>query len=186
MEPSAKKLDARSLRGVAHPLRMQILAILRGTGPATGAQLAKQLGEDSGNISWHLRQLAEYGFITEDETRGTKRERWWRAEHKYTALDPAEFVDDPESQISLRTFLSQALETNHQRSTQFLRERWSAEWRTAAEFSNWRLQLTPPELMELLTEVQDIIDRRERDDVEGAEYIMIQLQAFPYKPASET
>ncbi|MEC3979960.1 helix-turn-helix domain-containing protein [Amycolatopsis sp. H20-H5] len=186
MEPKfAKKLDARSLRGLAHPLRMRILSILRGSGPATGAHLAKQLGEDSGNISWHLRQLAEYGFISEDETLGTKRERWWRAEHKYTELDVSEFVTDPESQISLRTFLAEAAGQQYERASGFLREEWSVEWRSTAAFSNWRLRLTPAELEAVQVQVREILDRREGSDGEGTEEVLIQLQAFPHRFAPE-
>jgi hypothetical protein len=48
------------------------------------------LGQDSGNIRWHLRQLAEHGFIAEDSARGTRRERWWHALHDTSQLDVAE------------------------------------------------------------------------------------------------
>ncbi|GAB3498637.1 winged helix-turn-helix domain-containing protein [Amycolatopsis cihanbeyliensis] len=93
-----KQLDARSLRGLAHPLRVRILGLLRTEGPATSARLAKRLTEDSGNISWHLRRLANTGFITEETDFGTRRERWWRAVHDHTRFDIDDVLDgDPRS-----------------------------------------------------------------------------------------
>ena len=71
------ELDARTLRAIAHPLRMRMLGILRTEGPATATSLAARLGESSGTTSWHLRQLAEHGFIEEDSERGNRRDRWW-------------------------------------------------------------------------------------------------------------
>lgn len=62
-EPQLRKLDAHSLRGLAHPLRIRLLGDLRLHGPATASQLAERLGESSGATSYHLRQLAAYGFV---------------------------------------------------------------------------------------------------------------------------
>jgi hypothetical protein len=44
----------------------------------TEAALAKELGENSGIMSYHLRQLAEFGFAQEISGRGQGRERWWQ------------------------------------------------------------------------------------------------------------
>ena len=75
--------DARSLRGLAHPLRLQLLGLLRSDGPATATQLAVRTGQSSGATSYHLRQLAAYGFVIEDAERTTgRRERYWRAAHR--------------------------------------------------------------------------------------------------------
>jgi DNA-binding transcriptional ArsR family regulator len=72
--------DARSLRGLAHPLRLQLLGLLRMDGPATATQLAERTGQSSGATSYHLRQLAAYGFVIEDLDRTTgRRDRYWRA-----------------------------------------------------------------------------------------------------------
>ena len=57
---------------------MQLCDQLSLHGPATATQLAARLEESSGATSYHLRQLEKYGFVEEDPTRGTGRERWWR------------------------------------------------------------------------------------------------------------
>jgi hypothetical protein len=41
--------------------------------------LATEYGEDRGATSYHLRQLARYGFIAEDTARSAGRRRYWRA-----------------------------------------------------------------------------------------------------------
>ncbi|MFE9705006.1 helix-turn-helix domain-containing protein [Streptomyces sp. NPDC005930] len=88
-----RNLDARSLRGLAHPLRMRLLDALRFGGPATASQLAEKLDESSGATSYHLRRLALYGFIEDDSERGKGRERWWKAVHTGLRFDDALLTD---------------------------------------------------------------------------------------------
>src|SRR5256885_8199945 len=101
-------VDARTLRAIAHPLRMRMLGLLRTEGPATATSLAARLGESSGTTSWHLRQLAEHGFIEEDPERGSRRDRWWRATHEYTNVELARFLDNPEDAGVASIFLHEA------------------------------------------------------------------------------
>ncbi|WP_030517619.1 transcriptional regulator [Nocardia sp. NRRL WC-3656] len=70
--------DVAVLRLLAHPLRRRIEEQLRG-GPVTATTLAQALGESSGLTSYHLRQLAKYGFVEEVPELATGKERWWRA-----------------------------------------------------------------------------------------------------------
>src|SRR5690606_22078525 len=105
-EPALRHLDARSLRGLAHPLRMQLLNALRRGGPATASQLAERLGESSGATSYHLRQLAAHGFVEDAPEHGRGRERWWRAAHEGVRFDDALVRDgDPEIRGAADLFL---------------------------------------------------------------------------------
>lgn len=63
---------------MAHPLRIRLLEELFVDGPLTATELSERVGESPANCSWHLRQLARYGYVTEAE-RGTGRRRPWRA-----------------------------------------------------------------------------------------------------------
>src|SRR4051795_2876431 len=54
--------DPRAMRAYAHPIRLRLLGLLRRHGPLTATQAAARLGESSGTTSFHLRQLAKYGF----------------------------------------------------------------------------------------------------------------------------
>lgn len=70
--------DAAELRALRHPLRRRMLQTLGRSGPATATALARALGENTGATSYHLRRLAEHGFVEDDPERGQGRERWWR------------------------------------------------------------------------------------------------------------
>lgn len=66
-----------AMRALASPLRREILSQLAHSGPATSTTLAKALGHNTGTTSYHLRLLADTGFITELRDRAKGRERWW-------------------------------------------------------------------------------------------------------------
>jgi DNA-binding transcriptional ArsR family regulator len=178
-----RRIDARSLRGLAHPLRMQILELLQLDGPATSTGLSARLGESTGTISWHLRLLAEHGYIEEEVGRGTKRERWWRAPKGQTVLNPAEFRDDPETSGALKIYLQQLVQLYFERVQNYVAEDWPGEWQQAAELSDWRdLRLTPAELLALNGELTAVINRyteQNKPADERAVPIVVQLQSFP-------
>ena len=92
LEPAVQVTDVRALRALAHPLRNRLLGQLRLNGPATASQLGRVVGESSGSTSYHLRQLAAYGFVEEVEGQGTARERWWRARHRMTSWQAADLA----------------------------------------------------------------------------------------------
>ncbi|MFJ5732080.1 ArsR/SmtB family transcription factor [Streptomyces paradoxus] len=76
--------DTAALKALTHPLRIQLLGLLRQDGPATASELAARTGESSASTSYHLRVLAKYAFIAEAEHRDG-RERRWRALHTVTS-----------------------------------------------------------------------------------------------------
>jgi DNA-binding transcriptional ArsR family regulator len=81
-EPGVRSVDdPTSLKALAHPLRVRLLALLRETGPATATELAAQLETESGSTSYHLRVLARHGFVADAPSGGRRhhRERRWAA-----------------------------------------------------------------------------------------------------------
>jgi predicted ArsR family transcriptional regulator len=70
--------DPADLKVLSHPLRLALLETVVTQGPLTASQAATLLGESPSNCSWHLRKLAEHGFVREART-GTGRNRPWRA-----------------------------------------------------------------------------------------------------------
>ncbi|NEE02403.1 winged helix-turn-helix domain-containing protein [Phytoactinopolyspora halotolerans] len=70
--------DPAALRALAHPVRLSILEQLMQLGSGTATELAELLeGESPANCSWHLRQLARYGFVEVAGT-GPGRQRRWK------------------------------------------------------------------------------------------------------------
>ena len=86
--------DPIAIRALAHPLRLDLMELLVAISPATAAKCGRILGVSQASCSFHLRQLAKYGFV-EDAGPGTdKRERLWRIVDRHLSvstvgLDPA-------------------------------------------------------------------------------------------------
>jgi DNA-binding transcriptional ArsR family regulator len=158
-----RPLDPRSLRALAHPLRMRLLSALRDHGPATASGLAARLGESSGATSYHLRQLASHGFVEDDPERGNGRDRWWRAVHRGTSVDGMENMlrhPDPEVRGAMNTFLHE-LATDHaaQLSTWLgTLQEWPEPWHDSGDLSSFTLRLTPELAEELARKVHELID----------------------------
>ncbi|MDW6062385.1 helix-turn-helix domain-containing protein [Streptomyces sp. FXJ1.4098] len=180
-------LDARSLRGLAHPLRMRLLDALREYGPATASQLADRLGESSGATSYHLRQLARYGFVVEDPERGKGRERWWKSAQRSIRMGVDELLSDADPSVrgAMSTMLYE-LATNHgeEMSTWLGSWReWPEEWRRAWDISDWTTRLTPELAAEMRDKVHEVIasyrDKEVGQDVEGSARYRVHLHAFP-------
>jgi DNA-binding transcriptional ArsR family regulator len=70
--------DPRALRALAHPLRLDLVEMLAALGHATAAQCARRLGTSQASCSFHLRQLAKYGFVELAPPSADSRERPWR------------------------------------------------------------------------------------------------------------
>ncbi|GAA2785179.1 winged helix-turn-helix domain-containing protein [Kitasatospora sp. CM 4170] len=182
-----RRLDARSLRGLAHPLRIEIVELLNLDGPATATRLAERLGQNTGTVSWHLRHLAEHGFIEEETGRGTKRERWWRRVPVSNRLDTVDFRDDPDSRGALSLYLHEMVQQSFNRVTSYLGEEWEDEWRNSGTLSNWsNLRMTPGQLKSLNRELTELVNRyTPAPDAEAdpeALPVIVQIQAFPRRP----
>lgn len=168
------------LRALAHPVRLRMLGLLRTDGPATATTLATRLGLNTGATSYHLRQLAQHGFVVEDSERGNGRDRWWRAAHRSTRTDePA--PEEAEAQENLDAYL-QAVATVHTEQLQrAIEERplLPQEWRRAETFSDWMVRLTPARARALVAALEAVVEEADDMDDEGAAEFVVQVSAFP-------
>jgi DNA-binding transcriptional ArsR family regulator len=182
-----RPLDARMLRALAHPLRMQMLELLQADGPATATGLGKRVGESSGTTSWHLRLLAEAGLVEEDSDRGNKRERWWRSAQKSTRMRAVDFVDDPDLAGPLDMYLRSSVEQRYLAESRFVSElpQWLDQWHDKAIFDDVRLSLTPEETAAMSAEVGAVIDRYRRDARPGDHNVIAHWSAFPRQARPE-
>ncbi|MFE7773177.1 helix-turn-helix domain-containing protein [Streptomyces sp. NPDC057445] len=180
-----RTLDPRSLRGLAHPLRMRLLTVLRRNGPATASQLAERLGESSGATSYHLRQLAAHGFVVDDPELGKGRERWWKAAQQGTYIDESLYMDpDPETRGAMSVLLHEVASMHTQELSTWVGTMgdWPDEWPKSADMSDFTLRLSPAQLRELGERLHALVDSyREVEPAEGAERVRLHLHAFPQK-----
>jgi DNA-binding transcriptional ArsR family regulator len=163
--PTVFQLDDASVRLLAHPLRLRLLALLRADGPSTATRLGAHVGESSGVTSYHLRRLADAGFIEQDPGRAGKRDRWWRAAQGTTEMSPADFLGEPEAHRASVSLRREIYRWQQRLVEQWLAEEadWDEAWVDAAGSSDWMLRLTPARAQALLDEILDVV-RRYRDD----------------------
>lgn len=184
------RLTAGNLKAMAHPLRVQILGQLRTHGPATASGLGSRLGLSSGALSYHLRQLERYGFITEDTERGDNRDRWWRATHRYTQfdgtdLDPALAEVGEEYERSVISALTASLVR-----AQAERNSWPAEWQRTFDMSDTLLQLTAAEAEQLAADLLKVLNQYRQHTPgetvpEGTQIVGARFQVYPVMQAPD-
>lgn len=149
--------DPTALKALAHPVRLRMLGMLRIDGPATASGLAARLGLNSGATSYHLRQLALHGFIEEDEGRGSRRDRWWRARHETTNY-LAKDAEGDALEVGL-AFAQAALNWQTQQMQGALRDYpdLAPEWREASTASDYTMVLTAEAASTLVEKLQALL-----------------------------
>jgi DNA-binding transcriptional ArsR family regulator len=101
-------VDQRIVRAIGHPLRLRLLTIFNER-VASPSDLAAELGEPIGNVSYHTRILARLGCV---ELVKTKQVRG-AVEHYYRAVVRPVFSDDDWAELppSIRKSLAGAVLT---------------------------------------------------------------------------
>ncbi|MFB7432415.1 ArsR/SmtB family transcription factor [Streptomyces microflavus] len=179
-------IHARTLRTLAHPLRIRLLNALREFGPATASGLGERLGESSGATSYHLRQLAESGLVEDAPDLGKGRERWWRAAHEGTMFEIADFRKhaDPEVRGAIDFVMHEVATTHAQEMSTWLgtMDEWPQEWQQSWDISDFKIRLTPELAQELSGKLHAVVESyRDRvpEGTEGSAVVRTHLHAFP-------
>jgi predicted ArsR family transcriptional regulator len=151
--------DPRTLRALTHPVRIALLEALSLEGARTATQVGEIIGESPTTCSFHLRQLAKYGFVEEAEG-GTGRRRPWRL--KQLGMRYTDVHEDPETARAGRA-LSRVMHSRYfARAEQALQERQAlpAEWRAVTGVNQMRFYLTPDELSQLDKDLLELMMER--------------------------
>ena len=160
-EPDPRQLrkitDARTLRALAHPVRIALFEQLALGGAMTATQVGELIGESATTCSFHLRQLAKYGFV-EEAGGGTGRSRPWRLTSVGMSFSPSE---DVEAEIASDAVVRMFRERQFDRYQEWLSTKAShpLEWRKAAIDGQYLFYLTAPELQQLSNEVHELLQR---------------------------
>jgi DNA-binding transcriptional ArsR family regulator len=182
LEPRGRVLsDIDALKALAHPLRQQLLTWLQRHGPATSAELAVEFAADRGATSYHLRQLARFGFLEEDTDRSEGRRKYWRAIPQDVRLPRR--AADPEVAAAADEVGRQWMERASRDLTAYLRDRESfGEFAVAAEHSFGGTMLTAAELRQFSEEYIAFLSSWYRDPAQaspGSRHISVVFHAFP-------
>jgi DNA-binding transcriptional ArsR family regulator len=155
--PPRELNDPKALRGIAHPVRVRLLEELIG-GPATATELSERIGESPANCSWHLRQLAKYGFV-EETGGGIGRQRPWQLVIQEKHFASSEADEDLRIATTSTIRLLAAREYESLRAWFRTMHGEPVAWRDSAFVTQNAGWCTPAELAQVAEEVSAIIDR---------------------------
>ncbi|MGH3373502.1 MAG: winged helix-turn-helix domain-containing protein [Pseudonocardiaceae bacterium] len=178
--------DAREMQVLAHPVRMRLKQALYERGSATATELAEMIGESPANCSWHLRQLAKYGFV-EEAGGGKGRNRPWRPVAR--SLSWGDSDESGEVAAASDALSTQFVEQEFAglRDWQAWRRTDPSEWQDAANWVQNIDWLTLEELQELNKALVEIVCRHRKrrnpaDRPAGARRVRIFAWAVPAEP----
>ena len=158
--PHRRLRDPRELTAVAHPVRMAIIELLTISGPLTATELADRLDETPANCSWHLRKLAQHGFVEEAEG-GKGRQRPWQVPGIGFEWDDEDGTASPEERRAAQALseVTMGRALDRLRESQLRMAEESDEWRKAQQGSEMIAWLTPEELGEMNDAISAVLDR---------------------------
>ncbi|MFJ8106676.1 ArsR/SmtB family transcription factor [Streptomyces sp. NPDC096132] len=183
--------DLAAFKALAQPRRQRMLEHLTLYGPATSATLARALGLNTGSTSYHLRELARYGFVEELDgpPRGDRsaepsahRERWWRAVPGDRRFPPRS-RQSPEMRHVMDELNHHAYAADLDLFERLQRDAADGDpWADAFPHSRGTIRLTLPELRELFEEYIALLNRYKRPEAEtppGARTVLTRFLAHP-------
>jgi predicted ArsR family transcriptional regulator len=146
--------EARDMAALAHPLRLDLLELLLVNGAMTASEAGRQLDQFPSNVSWHLRKLAEHGFVRQS-TDGGGRQRPWKI-----VAESLSWGTDAEDSAASAALRDVAVE----RELQLLRgaltrsHTQSGEWQAATSLTSARLWLTAEETKDLGERIAALVE----------------------------
>ena len=148
--------DVRAMRALAHPVRIALIEELVLGGALTATEASERIGESPTTCSFHLRQLAKYGFV-EEAGGGKGRSRPWRMTS--VGLSFTNNPEDVEAQLATNAVLQifRARQFSRYQTWLDTRAAYSPRWREAAGESTYILYVTADELAEVNEELRRIL-----------------------------
>ena len=148
--------DPKAMRAMAHPVRLALLQALAHAGTLTATEAAERVGESPSNCSFHLRQLAKYGFV-EEAPGGRGRQRPWRAVEVGFSLSDVQ--EDPETALAAGALARVVNERWLERARAGLESRHALpeEWRRVTGADQMTLYVTPAEMQRINEQILDIL-----------------------------
>lgn len=150
--------DPQTMRALSHPLRWALIDLLASEpdGTATAARCAVLTSESQASCSFHLRQLAKYGFV-EQAPSESKRDRPWRL----VKLEQSWGAEQPDEAHSRAAARLSAVFADREHSKL---QRWIASarsyprsWQRAAMMSGVTATLGVTELADVQRRIAEVI-----------------------------
>ena len=180
--PEQTVVGPDTIKGLAHPLRLRLIAELNARGSATASQLGAALGESSGSTSYHLRQLHKHGFVEEDTERGTARERVWIPRRGGWSVPVFDLAEDPSTAPAVDVVLEAQFALDRQRALDVMAHAadWPEEWREATVRRDAHVTLDATQLARMNEELSELVDRYQAmEPGEGARRVSAVYMLLP-------
>lgn len=183
--------DARTLRALAHPVRIALIEVLGLRGPMTATEAGEQIGESPTTCSFHLRQLAKYGFV-EEAGGGKGRSRPWKV--VTLGLRVSENTGDLATDLAASelTRIWRQRVLDRYRNWLETRPAYPERWRKAADESEHIIYLTADELEALNEKLLALVLPQYRERLTdpsvrppGAVPVEVLTLTFPLEPPAE-
>jgi predicted ArsR family transcriptional regulator len=186
--PTRTVTDPRAMRALAHPRRLDLLELLFAEGPMTASQCAERVGDSPASCSYHLRQLAKWGFV-EETGEGRGRERPWRHVPMGNSFGRAK----GQAQRAAVELLTDVIDDRRYSKVREFRSRMDRipdEWVDASHSDDFTFWATPEETAELGRQIVDLLGPYQRRALEGvrpdgSRLVEWLLYAFPLPTADE-
>jgi Helix-turn-helix domain len=183
--------DPRSIRALAHPLRLELRTLIGRSGRLTTAEAARELGISHGLASHHLHLLAKYGFV-EHVDGADNRERPWQL--VATSVSHTGMEEKPGGAAAVAVFEQVAAERALENflDWQERRDSWPPGWREHAGVGLSTIYLTEPELAGLVSRIEalitEVVEERPLDDLSarppGSKPVEFTMFVVPREPTS--
>jgi DNA-binding MarR family transcriptional regulator len=159
--------DPLAIRAMAHPVRLDLQALLGKEGPLTAADAARRLGISQALASHHLRQLAKYDFV-EPAPGKDNRERPWRLVSTSQSWGKLDLTPEATAAADVLEQLLAERALGHLADWQQRKTQEPEIWRKHAGIGHTGIYLTGEELAELEEQFTALlmryIDERPIDD----------------------
>lgn len=178
--------DPQTLRALAHPARIRLLAELRTFGPLRVTDLVERCGLSPASTSYHLRQLAAHDFIREVPTLARdKREHWWEPAGSPT-WSTGDFLERGDQLRVEVTIQEELLKLQMSRYRDYLASLTQLDpaWADAATNFEYSVRLSPKGLRKLYEQLQRLLEGIESLPVSEPDdplvrMVAVHFQAFP-------
>ena len=175
-------VDLEALKALAHPRRQRMLQHLGLHGPETSATLARALGLNTGSTSYHLRELAKFGFVEEMHGQGTGRERWWRAPVRDLRIPPRSRQSEQMRAVVDELAVADLADDFEQFLAFQARRDGLGDWADAFASSRGSIRLTLDEFRGFFEEYIALLNRYKRQGdaaPSGVRTVLTRFFAFP-------
>jgi predicted ArsR family transcriptional regulator len=139
-------------------VRAELLEVLAMHESLTATHAGELIGESPTTCSFHLRQLAKYGFV-EEAVKGKGRQRPWRLVNRMLTISSEGL--EPEASVAADVLTAMIVQRALHRFDTWLqiRRSFSSEWREASNITQQVSFVTAAELEQINTMILAMFDR---------------------------